>query len=264
MAMPSGRLLVICEQGYGDCLQFARYLPLVSERVGQVFVGVGAELKTLIAGVPGRHVCYDRWENIPPFDFQITLSSLPMVFGTTLATIPGGVPYVQADPAKSAAWRARIAAAAAGRKAVGVVWQGRPTHPNDRQRSVGLGALTRLLELDGVMPVSLQFGHGVEQLAQHPARVRVFDPAAELKDFSDTAALISALDCVVSIDSSVAHLAGAMGKRCLVMLPYAGEWRWLIGRTDSPWYPSLELVRQDTARNWDGVVARVCERLRAL
>lgn len=264
MPLKALRLLVVCEQGYGDCLQFARYLPLVSERVEHVYVGVGAELRSLIESVPGHHVSYHRWEDIPAFDFQITLSSLPLVFGTTPSTIPGGVPYVSADSEKAALWRQRLSERAAGRKTVGFVWQGRPTHPNDRIRSVALGQLTRMLELDNILPVSLQVGHGREQLAQHPARTRVFDPGDELKDFGDTAALVTALDQVVSIDSAIAHLAGALGKPCLVMLSRAGEWRWQRERTDSPWYPSVELVRQDASRTWDGVVAHVCDRLSAL
>jgi Tfp pilus assembly protein PilF len=264
MALADSRLLVVCEQGYGDCFQFVRYLPLISERVKGVFVGTGPEIKSLMERVDGNHVCYDRWEQIPPFEFQITMSSLPLVFGTTLETIPAKVPYLSADPAKVNAWRARLTERAQGRKTVGFVWQGRPTHPNDRQRSIGLGHLTRLMELDDFLPVSLQIGAGSEQLAQHPAHVRVLDAAEELKDFGDTAALISALDCVVTIDSAIAHLTGGLGKRGYVMLPYAGEWRWLDGRPDSPWYPTLELVRQDATGSWDGVVTRVLERLRTL
>jgi len=185
------------------------------------------------------------------------------VFGTTLETIPAKVPYLFADPAKTEAWRKRLADRAQGRKTVGFVWQGRPTHPNDRVRSIGLGHLTRLMEMEDIQPVSLQVGAGCEQLAQHPAHVRVLDAANELKDFGDTAALISALDCVVTIDSAIAHLTGGLGKRGYVMLPHAGEWRWLDQRTDSPWYPTIELVRQDRSTSWDGVVTRVLERLRS-
>ena len=261
MKLKSSRLLVICEQGYGDCFQFARYLPLVSERVKTVYVGTGAELRPVLENVKGHHICYERWEHIPPFEFQITLSSLPMVFGTTIETIPTHGPYLAADPAKAEAWRAKLAARAEGRKTVGFVWQGRPQHPNDRVRSIALGHLTRLLERDNILPVSLQVGAGREQLAQHPACARVFDAADELKTFGDTAALISQLDCVATIDSSIAHLTGGLGKPGFVMLPKAGEWRWLEGRTDSPWYPTLELIRQDASATWDSVVARVVERL---
>jgi len=264
MALTASRLLVICEQGYGDCFQFARYLPHVCERVkGGVFVGTGPEIKPLIERIEGKHVCYDRWEQIPPFDFQITMSSLPLVFGTMLETIPSRVPYLSADPAKIAAWHGRLAERAQGRQTVGVVWQGRPTHPNDRVRSVGLGHLTRLLERDDILPVSLQVGAGQEQLAQHAAHTRVLDASPDLKDFGETAALISALDCVVTIDSAVAHLTGGLGKRGYVMLPHAGEWRWLDARSDSPWYPSLELVRQDASGAWESVITRVIERLQA-
>ena len=263
MKLKSSRLLIICEQGYGDCFQFARYLPLVGERVKEIFIGVGAELRSVIERVKGRHACYERWEHIPPFEFQITLSSLPLVFGTTLETIPTQVPYLSADPAKAEAWRAKLSTRAEGRKTVGFVWQGRPQHPNDRVRSIALGHLTRLIELDNILPVSLQVGAGREQLAQHPARARVFDAADDLKTFDDTAALISQLDCVVTIDSALAHLTGGLGKCGLVMLPKAAEWRWLEARADSPWYPTLELIRQDSSATWDSVVARVIDRLRA-
>ncbi len=264
MRLKSSRLLVICEQGFGDCFQFARYLPLVRERVAAVVIGAGPEIRSVMTNVAGEtYEAHERWENLPPFHYQIAISSLPMLFGTTLETIPAKVPYLSADPAKAAVWRARFDAAAQGRKKVGFVWQGRPAHPNDRVRSVGLDALTPLLKLENILPVSLQFGAGQEQLASHPVRARVVDAAADIKDFSDTAAVIAGLDCVVTIDSAIAHLAGAMAKRAIVMLSHAGEWRWLEKRTDSPWYPTLELVRQPQAGAWDSVVQRVAERLGA-
>jgi Tfp pilus assembly protein PilF len=264
MRLKSSRLLVICEQGFGDCFQFARYLPLVRERVAAVVVGSGPEISAIMANVAGEtYETHERWEKLPPFHYQIAISSLPMVFGTTLETIPAKVPYLSADPVKAAAWRARLDAVARGRKKVGFVWQGRPAHPNDRVRSVGLEALSPLLQLENILPVSLQFGAGQEQLAKHPAGARVFDASGDIRDFSDTAAVISALDCVVSIDSAVAHLTGAMAKRGIVMLSHAGEWRWLEKRSDSPWYPTLELVRQPQAGAWDSVVRSVAERLSA-
>jgi ADP-heptose:LPS heptosyltransferase len=211
--------------------------------------------------VGGDFVAYGRWEHIPNFDYQITLSSLPLVFGTTVETIPKRVPYLFADEAKVATWKTRLAAAANGRRTVGFVWQGRPSHPNDRIRSVPLGHLARLIEHDGVLPVSLQVGAGAEQLAQHPLKARVFDAAEGLKDFSDTAALISALDCVVAIDSAIAHLTGALGRPGFVMLPKVAEWRWMREQRDSPWYPTLQLIRQGADGRWDGVVERVVERL---
>lgn len=263
MPLKSSRLLIIAEQGYGDCFQFARYLALVNERVKDVIVGCGAEIRPLIENLPGMIACYDRWENLPAFDFQITMSSLPLVFGTLIETIPAKVPYLSADEAKRASWRARLSEKAQGRKTVGLAWQGRPTHPNDKVRSLALGHMTRILELDDILPVSLQAGQGREQLAQHPAGMRVLDAAGDFKDFGDTAACIEALDCVVSIDSAIAHLTGALAKPGFVMLPKTAEWRWMGDRSDSPWYPTLELIRQETNGAWDGVVTRVIERLRA-
>jgi Tfp pilus assembly protein PilF len=262
MPLKASRLLVICEQGFGDCFQFARYLPMVRERVASVVIGSGPEIRSVLANVAGEtYEAHERWEHLPTFHYQIPISSLPMVFGTTLEAIPAAVPYLSADPAKAAAWRARLDAAAQGRRKVGFVWQGRPAHPNDRVRSVGLSALTPLLQLDNVLPVSLQFGAGQEQLAQHALRARVLDASGDIRDFGDTAAVVAALDCVVTIDSAVAHLAGAMAKPVYVMLSYAGEWRWLETRTDSPWYPTLELVRQSEPGAWDGVVQRIAKRL---
>lgn len=264
MPLKSSRLLVICEQGFGDCFQFARYLPLVRERVAALVIGAGPEISSLMASIGGdTYETHERWENLPLFQYQIAISSLPMLFGTTLETIPAKVPYLSADPVKAAVWRARLDATAKGRKKIGFVWQGRPAHPNDRVRSVGLDALTPLLQRENILPVSLQFGVGQEQLAKHPAHARVVDAAADIKDFSDTAAVVAGLDCVVTIDSAIAHLAGAMAKRGIVMLSHAGEWRWLEKRADSPWYPTLELVRQPQAGAWASVVRSVAERLSA-
>lgn len=262
MPLKASRLLVICEQGFGDCFQFARYLPMVRERVASVVIGSGPEIRSVMTTIAGQtYETHARWEDLPPFHYQIAISSLPMVFGTTLDTIPAKLPYLSADPAKAVAWRTRLDAAARGRKKVGLVWQGRPAHPNDRVRSVGLNALTPLLELENILPVSLQVGAGLEQLTKHPARARMLDTSTDIKDFGDTAAAISALDCVVTIDSAAAHLAGAMAKPAFVMLSHAGEWRWLEKRADSPWYPTLQLVRQQQPGAWDGVVAQIKSRL---
>ena len=201
--------------------------------------------------------------------FQITLSSLPFVFGTTLETIPDGAGYLKANPAKIEDWRIRLSPFLQGRKSVGLVWHGRPTHANNANRSVPLGALTPVLNLEDKAIVSLQVGQGIEQLAQHPAKSRVFNASPLIKDFDDTAALMSLLDCVVTIDSGPAHLAGALGRQTLLMLPRVGEWRWLEQRSDSPWYPTMTVIRprpgdNETETPWDSVVAQVLERLDAL
>jgi Tfp pilus assembly protein PilF len=264
MKLRNSRLFVLCEQGYGDCFQFARYLPLAAERVRDLIVGVSAELKPIIERVAGPRAYYDRWETLPAFDFQITLSSLPHALGTTLETIPANVPYLHADPAKVAAWRARLAEKANGRATVGLVWHGRPTNALNATRCVPLGTLTPFLEMDNILPVSLQVGAGSEQLAQHPARARVFDAAPSLKDFGETAALMTALDHVVTIETAAAHLAGGLGRPAHVMLPLVADWRWLQKRSDSPWYPSLRLVRQEQRGAWAPVVKQVIQELQSL
>jgi Tfp pilus assembly protein PilF len=262
MKLATSTLLVVCEQGFGDCIQFARYLPLVAQRVARVVIGCGAELKPVLSRIEGASFeTYVRWEHLPPFDYQIPISSLPMVFGTTLETIPARMPYLAADDEKVRRWRERLDATASGRRTVGIVWQGRPSHPSDRMRSTGIDALAPLLATENVLPVSLQVGAGQGELSKHRLASRVLDASAELKDFGDTAALVAALDCVVTIDSAVAHLTGALARPGYVMLSKAGEWRWLEMRTDTPWYPTLELVRQKVAGDWSGVVTHIVSRL---
>ncbi|MEQ1756007.1 MAG: tetratricopeptide repeat-containing glycosyltransferase family protein [Micropepsaceae bacterium] len=269
MELKASTLLIVCEQGYGDCFQYARYIKLAKERVRHVIVGASTELKPLIERIAGPGTVIDRWENLPPFDYQITLSSLPYVFGSTLADLPSQVPYLFPDLAKVEAWKIRLAPFVRGRKTVGLVWHGRPTNAINAIRSVPLGSLTPLLESDDYAVVSLQVGHGAEQLAQHPLKSRVFNAAPLIKDFDDTAALMSVLDRVVTIETASAHLAGALGRKTLVMLPAVADWRWLEKRNDSPWYPSIELIRpkSDGARHttkWDSVVSQVINSLKKI
>ena len=264
MELKSSRLFVLCEQGYGDCFQFARYLPLAAARVNDLIVGTSTELKPVIERIPGPRAFYDRWETLPAFDFQITLSSLPLVMGTTFETIPANVPYLHANPDRVAVWRQRLAEKAQGRPAVGLVWHGRPTNSINQTRSMPLGALTPVLELDHILPVSLQVGAGSEQLSQHPARSRVFDAAPMLSDFGETAALMTALDHVVTIETAAAHLAGGLGRPAHVLLPHVADWRWLEKREDSPWYPTLRLLRQEEPGDWHAVARRAADELRSI
>jgi ADP-heptose:LPS heptosyltransferase len=194
---------------------------------------------------------------------------MPFVFGTTLDTIPPQVPYLTPDPVKVEAWKVRLKPFVQGRKTVGLVWHGRPTNAINAIRSVPLGALTPILQSEDLSVVSLQVGAGSEQLAQHPLKSRVMNAAPMLKDFDETAALMSLLDCVVTIETASAHLAGALGRKTLIMLPKVADWRWLENRNDSPWYPTAELIRpvdaskQHTTR-WDSVVDQVVERLKKI
>jgi Flp pilus assembly protein TadD len=256
-------ILLHTEQGFGDSLQFIRYLPLVAERGGRVIVrcreGLRRLLQTMCADVP----VLEKDQTLPAFDVHCPLLSLPHLFATDLASIPGNVPYLHADVAEAGVWRERLAACVPSLK-VGLVWAGSPTHRNDRNRSMKLASLTTLARVPGVRFVSLQKGEAAAEAKSPPEGMELLDPTDELNDFADTAALIAALDLVIAVDTSVVHLAGAMGKPVWVLLPFAPDWRWLLDRNDSPWYPTMRLFRQQRAGEWDPVVAEVRSELEAL
>ncbi len=261
MKVPDGRILLIGDQGFGDTIQFCRYIPMVASRCREVVVGCAADLAGLIQTIPGVGAVHSHWADIPGFSAYNLMSSLPYVFGTEEATIPGRVPYLSADPARIDHWRRRLAEAAPPGRRVGVFWSGRPSHPNNRRRSMPIAALRPLAAVPGVALVSLQkeWPGGCDPAAL-PGLVR-FD--AELADFGETAALVANLDLVVCVDSAVAHLAGAMGRPVWMMAAAPSDWRWMLGRADSPWYPSLRIFRQQQPGAWDGVVDAVALALRS-
>lgn len=250
------RILLRSEQGLGDAIQFARYAPMVAARGGKVLLAVPRILRSLLKGARAVDGVFVEGEEVGEFDVQCPLLSLPGVIGTTVQTIPADVPYLKADEALAARWRGRIGEDP--RLKVGLVWAGSAGHRNDRNRSIPpglLGALGR----SGARFFSLQKA----ATAQRPG-LEMLDWTAELGDFSDTAALIANLDLIISCDTAVAHLAGAMGKPVWVMLPLAHDWRWLLNRDDSPWYPTMRLFRQKRAGDWAAVVEEVTRALAAL
>jgi len=252
-------VFLYAEQGLGDTLQFVRYASVVAARGAKVVLEVQPELRRLLADLAGVDVLIARGEPLPPFDRQLPLLSLPRVCGTRLDTVPAAVPYLAAEPQLAAAWHERLAALTGVR--VGLVWAGSTIHPNDRNRSLDPSALTPLAALPGVSYVSLQKGRAIDGL---PAQMQVFDAASALNDFADTAAALANLDLVIAVDTSVAHLAGAMGKPVWVLLPFSPDWRWLLERADSPWYPSMRLFRQTEPGAWGPVLQRVAAELAAL
>ena len=265
MRLPRGRILLIGDQGYGDTIQFARYIPWVRERVGEVVLGCCQELLPLISQLPGIHSSFVRWEDIPGFSVFCPLSSLPYVFGTELNTIPGSTPYLKADPQKVVRWSERIRAAVGDvALKVGIAWAGRPSHPNDRARTLRWSQLLPLTRIPGVALIALQKEIPASDRVEFPGGLGALDISAELGDFADTAAVIESCDLVISVDSSAAHLAGAMGKPTWVMLPWIPDWRWLLDREDTPWYPTLRLFRQPSRGDWTSTIARVAEELTAL
>jgi hypothetical protein len=240
------------EQGLGDAIQFVRYLPLLRERGARILLAVEPVLHTLFEGLESAADLLPARGAIPRADFHIPLMSLPHRFGTTLETIPATVPYL-APPADLSA---KLKRRPRTRLAVGIAWAGDPKHHNDAKRSIPFRELTVLADLPGVEIYSLQVGTRRADLADEAQRIH--DVGRELSDFSRTAAVIADLDLIVTVDTAIAHLAGAMGRRCFVLLPHVADWRWLREREDSPWYPTLRLFRQATPGDWAGVMRRVC------
>ena len=249
---PAGRTIPVhAEQGLGDTIQFARYLPLIAARGGNAVLVCERSLIPLLAGIGATIVPKDA--SLPPYDCWIDQMSLPRVFGTRLDTIPTSEGYLCADPARISAWRASLPAG----PNVGLAWAGNPAHSNDRRRSLPAAALDRILAVPGVNFVNLQVG-------PRASEITLADLSPRLVDYAETAALIAALDLLITVDTSVAHVAGALGRPAWVMLPYAPDWRWLLGRDDTPWYSSLRLFRQPRPGDWGSVVATVAHALASL
>ncbi|MGE5269704.1 MAG: hypothetical protein ACM3JG_08545 [Thiohalocapsa sp.] len=257
-----GTLLLIADQGYGDVIQFCRYIPWAASRCPEIAIACSGELHAVIRQQPGFGTLFDHWERGPQFAAYCPLSGLPRLAGTRSDTIPATIPYVRADAAKAAGWEKRLdALLPPGYRRIGIVWAGRPTHHNDRNRSTTLAAFAPLAEIPGVALVSLQKGAAQAQIGSYWGRAPLINLGPELRDFGDTLAVLDGLERVVVVDTSVGHLAGAMGKPASVMLPYAPDWRWLLNRADTPWYPSLRLFRQGPERRWEPVIAAIVEEL---
>lgn len=245
-------ILVRVEQGLGDVIQFMRYALLLEALGARVVIGNFSELAPHFAGVGRVLAAGDEYADI---DFHINLLSIPRVFGTDAATIPAPVPYVTIDPDRVTSWRHRLASAKGLR--VGLVWAGNPMHPADKQRSVGMKQMSALLDLPGVCFFGLQKGPAAAQIQELGLATRVTGLDAQLHDFRDTAAAISLLDLVICVDTSVGHLAGALGKRVWMLLANPADWRWLEAREDTPWYPTMRLFRQRDPDDWNDVIRRV-------
>lgn len=257
-------LLVQAEQGFGDSMQFVRYLPMVKERGGTVIFAEKPELVGLLKNLEGIDDLVDIKKvaqgNVD-YDLYVTLLSLPMFFATNMDNIPAAIPYLFAENSKLAYWQDKIKTDAFK---VGITWAGNPTHGNDRNRSCTLKSFTRLADIKNVKLFSLQKGTAVEQINDWSADVELINIGQEFEDFTDTAAAIENMDMIISVDTSVIHLAGAMGKNAILLLPHEPDWRWMLNRENTPWYPTITLLRQKQYGNWDGVFQRVAEQLKIL
>ena len=255
MRIPNGRLLLVGDQGYGDTIQFARYIRQAAERVQEIVLGCSEEMAPLLRDIPGVTQFCHRWTDVPGHAAHCRLSSLPYLFGTKPDAIPAPIPYLKADPARIAAWGERLAAALPpGVRRIGLAWTGRPTHPNDKRRSVPLSQLLPLADLGPAAFVSLQKPMPARD-AEHISRfAHMTDLSNDLTNFGETAAVIENLDLIITVDTSMGHLSGALGKPVWILIPKAADWRWMLDRSDSPWYPSARLFRQDKAGQWEPVL----------
>jgi Tfp pilus assembly protein PilF len=249
-------ILLQSEQGFGDTLQFVRYAPMVKARGGHVMLRAPAPLLPVLRSVAGIDSFVETENEVKQsaFDVHLPLLSLPQIFGTQIDTVPA-MPYIEPDPELVARWRQRLGDHSG--VTVGLVWQGNRAHPNDHRRSMRLESLRTLLDCPGARFVSLQIGPGQDQLKEFEDRI--IDPSGEIDtdSFADAAAIIANLDLVISIDSAIVHLAGAIGKPVWILLAMGNDWRWLKDRDDTPWYPQARLFRQGRSGDWAGVVRRL-------
>jgi tetratricopeptide (TPR) repeat protein len=256
----SGRTILLhAEQGLGDILQFIRYVPLVIGRGGQVILECPSTLIRLFSQLPNIREIVVTGAPLPHFDVHCPLMTLPLAFKTDLNSIPASIPYLAADAALSEPWKERLDSDNRGRR-TGLVWAGASRHTNDRNRSIRLSQFAPLASVPNAVFFSLQKGDAAKQTP--PPGMIWRDFTADIADFADTAALLENLDLVITVDTSVAHLAGAMGKPVWLLLPFVPDWRWFLLREDSPWYPTMRLFRQATRGDWADVMNRVSEALK--
>lgn len=255
-------VLILGEQGFGDNIQFVRYAEPLARRGARVVVGCQPGIGRLLSTAPGVSQVVESGQGMDPPDLVIPLMSLPYVFGTTVPTIPARIPYLTAEPAAAAAWRERLSPYA-GLK-VGLVWGGNPEAAYDGRRSPGLDPYLGLLDLPGVTFFGLQKGPAAAALAGRSMPANFVDLGPELHDFDQSAAVMESLDLVISSCTSPAHLAGALGRPVWVVLASFPDWRWMLEREDSPWYPTARLFRAGRGEGWDPVLGRVRAALAAL
>ena len=256
-------LLLVADQGFGDVIQFSRYIPWVASRCPNIAVACAAEMAPLLRQIhPGLQI-FQKWEDAPAYRAFAALSGLPRLHGTRIDNVPVPVPYLFAMPDKVAAWKERLdRLTPRGFKRIGIVWAGRPTHNNDRRRSATLAAFAPVFALPRVALVSLQKGPSADQTGRYFGRAPMINIGSEIEDYDDTMAIMDNLDIVVTVDTSVGHLAAAMGRPVWILLATAPDWRWLLDRSDTPWYPTVRLFRQTVARQWPDAMQRVADALR--
>jgi Tfp pilus assembly protein PilF len=256
--MPDGSLLLIADQGFGDMIQFSRLIPWAMQRCRDAVLFCPGEMRRLFRHNFPQLPMFDRWEACPEFTAFCPLSGLPRLRGVRIGNVPAE-PYLEAEPDCAATWRQRIARLLpAGYRRVGIVWSGRPLPAN---RSIDLNQLAPIAASDGIGLFSLQMGAGQTHVDRYYGPAPLISLGNQIDDFMDTAAILASMDLVITIDTAVAHLAGAMGRPVWILLPYAPDWRWLLDRDDSPWYPTARLFRLTAPGQWAPTISRVAEYL---
>jgi Flp pilus assembly protein TadD len=250
------RIYLHAEQGLGDTIHMARYVPLIAERGGIVTLECPAPLIPFLKNLPGLASIIPAGQTPPDFDVHCPLMSLPLIFQTTLETIPRNVPYLHPEPQLAAQWAQRIPPDPE-RPRVGLVWAGQPSNKNDRNRSIRLDQFAPLAAAQTARFFSVQKGAASEQARTPPAGMEIADFTSDLHTFADTAAMLANLDLIVTVDTAVAHVAGAIGRPVWILIPFRPDWRWMVDRDDSPWYPSMRIFRQKTRGDWADVIDRV-------
>lgn len=249
------RILIHPEQGFGDSIQFIRFLPQVAARGGEIVLAAPPECRELFQSLPHVSLIVSSGDPLPEFSVHCPLLSVSHVLGTTLQSVPNGIPYLKVASDRIARFAPRFSGTEQPRR-IGLVWAGSGGHGADRERSVSLETLSDLLHVPDIAWISLQKG------STTPVMPPLYDWTNDLNDFSDTAGLIHHLDLIITIDSAVAHLAAAMGKPVWILIPHIPDWRWMLDREDSPWYPNVQLFRQPTAGDWKTPIDRIIAELR--
>jgi hypothetical protein len=246
-------ILLHFEQGFGDTIQFIRYVPLIAQQGAEVIIWCQEALASLLQNVKGIKQVFVKGKQIPQFDVHCPLASLPFVFDTALESIPAIVPYISVDSLLVQKWFNKIQHDNSKLK-IGLVWSGNPRYKADRYRSCSLDTFSPLTQFNEITLYSLQKGEAGEQAENPPEDMKLIDYTEDINDFSDTAALLENLDLIISVDTAVVHLAGALGKSVWTLVPFVPDWRWMLTRKDSPWYPTMRLFRQSSPGDWEPVI----------
>ncbi len=257
-----GRLLIVADQGFGDCIQFARLIPWATAHAPAATLACSHDLVPILRQIPGISTIINSWDDAKDYDCYIPLSGLPRLASITTENIPDSGGYLQADPEQIESWGKKLnRLAAPNKRRIALVWAGRPSHKNDRKRTLKLSQFSPLFTIPGITLITVQKGDQIAQAGGYFGAAPLLNLGPEIDDFTDTMAILKNVEHLVTIDTSVAHIAGAIGVPTSLVLPYAPDWRWLLNRNDTPWYQSIRLYRQKKPYDWSGVIENVAKDL---